>query len=225
MEEAGRGRQYIDLSHTIRDGLVTYKGFPAPVIRDYLSREASRSHYAPGTEFQVSHIKMVASTGTYIDCPYHRYERGKDLSNMKVESFADLEAILVRALHRSSPAIGMDFFAGREVRDRAVLVHTGWDRHWETDRYFEGHPHLTAEVAEYLRDGGARLVGIDSMNIDDTHGGARPVHSILLGSDIPIVEHLCNLDALPEEGFTFSAIPPAFEGVGSFPVRAFAKLR
>jgi len=213
---------FVDLSHTIEDGLVTYKGLPAPVICDYLSREQSRQVYAAGTEFQVGKIEMVANTGTYIDCPFHRYEHGKDLSEVGIDAFTNLDAIVIRADYRDHLALDASCFAGREVRNRAVLVHTGWDAHWNTEAYFEGHPFLTEDAAHYLKNCGASLVGIDSHNIDDTSGNQRPVHSCLLGADILIVEHLCNLHRLPDEGFRFSAVPPKFKGVGTFPVRAMA---
>jgi kynurenine formamidase len=215
---------FVDLSHTIEHGLVTYKGLPAPIICDYLSRKKSREIYAAGTEFQIGRIEMVTNTGTYIDCPFHRYEHGKDTSEVAIDALADLDAIVVRADYRHSRAVDASFFSGKELRNRAVLVHTGWDLHWNTESYFTDHPYLTEEAAQYLRSCGARLVGIDSLNIDDTRGNARPVHSCLLGADILIVEHLCNLGRLPDDGFTFSAIPPKFKGVGTFPVRAMATL-
>jgi kynurenine formamidase len=215
----------VDLSHTVTDGLVTYRGLPAPLICDFLSREESRKFYAPGTEFQIAKIEMIANTGTYLDCPSHRYADGKDLSQVGLEHLVDLEAIVVRADHRQTLAVGPEFFREREIRNRAVLVHTGWDRYWNTEGYFGIHPFLTEEAAVYLRDCGVRLVGIDSMNIDDTRGNARPVHSTLLAAEILIVEHLCNLERLPDDGFTFTAVPPKFCGVGTFPVRALAKLR
>jgi len=215
---------YVDLSHTIHDGLVTYKGLPAPIICDYLSRADSRERYEPGTEFQIGKIEMIANTGTYVDCPFHRYEDGKDLSEVGVERFADLMGIVIRADYRKGLAVTAEHFKNRELSHKAVLVHTGWDEHWETDRYFEGHPFLTEGAAVYLRDCGVTLVGIDSMNIDDTSGKARPVHSTLLRSEVLIVEHLCHLGQVPEGRFTFSAIPPKFKGVGTFPVRAFARL-
>jgi len=215
---------YVDLSHTIHDGLVTYRGLPAPVICDYLGREASRSHYAPGTEFQIGKIEMIANTGTYVDCPFHRYADGKDLSQVGLERFSDLPGIVVRADYRQGLAVTAERFKNHEIAHRAVLVHTGWDAHWETEAYFGAHPFLTEDAAAYLRESNVRLVGIDSMNIDDTRGGARPVHSILLGTEILIVEHLCNLQNVPDEGFRFSAVPPKFEGVGTFPVRAFARV-
>lgn len=216
--------RYIDLSHTVEHGLVTYKGLPAPVICDYLSREASRQTYAPGTEFQIAKIEMVANTGTYLDCPSHRYAQGKDLSEVQIEAFTDLPGVLIRADYRNSRAVGAAFFQGKALKGKAVLVHTGWDVHWNTESYFEGHPYLTRDAAEYLKSSGVRLVGVDSLNIDDTRDLSRPVHSILLGADILVVEHLCNLGALPEDGFSFSAIPPKFKGVGTFPVRALAKI-
>ncbi|MDJ0752781.1 MAG: cyclase family protein [Ardenticatenaceae bacterium] len=214
----------IDLSHTIEDGLVTYKGLPAPVICDFLSREASRELYAPGTEFQIGKIEMVANTGTYIDCPFHRYEDGKDLSEVTLEAFVDLEGIVIRAPYQEQLAIGRSFFEGKELRGRAVLVHTGWDEHWNTDAYFENNPFITEEAAQYLESCGVKLVGIDSLNIDDTRINSRPVHSTLLAREILIVEHLCRLNRLPDEGFLFTAAPPKFKGVGTFPVRAMAKL-
>ena len=223
--DAPRLSRFVDLSHTIEHGLVTYKGLPAPIVCDYLSREASREKYAPGTEFQIGRIEMVTNTGTYLDCPFHRYANGKDLSEIAIAAMTDLDAIVVRAPHASAQAIGPEAFRDKEIRGRAVLVHTGWDVHWNTPQYYEGGPFLTAEAARYLRDCGVKLVGIDAHNIDDTRGGERPVHSILLGAEILIVEHLCNLGALPDEGFVFSATPPKFKGAGTFPVRAMAKLQ
>jgi kynurenine formamidase len=216
---------YIDLSHVIYDGLVTYKGLPAPIICDYLSREASRERYAPGTEFQIGKIEMVTNTGTYVDCPFHRHEDGKDLSEVALESFVDIEGIVIRADHRKELAVTAEAFKGKELRGRAVLVHTGWDEHWATDKYYENHPFLTEDAAVYLKQSGVKLVGIDSHNIDDTHGNTRPVHSTLLRNEILIAEHLCNLVNVPDEGFTFSALPPKFKGAGTFPVRAYARVK
>jgi kynurenine formamidase len=215
----------IDLSHTIRAGLITYKGLPAPVICDYLSREASRKNYAGGTEFQIGRIDMVTNTGTYLDCPFHRYPDGKDLSETALERFVNLPAVVVRVDHRSRIDVRAEDFDGVDVFGKAVLVDTGWSRHWETELYFENHSFLTAPAAERLRDRGAVLVGIDSHNIDDTRTqNSRPVHTTLLREEILIVEHLRGLDRLPERGFTFSAVPPKFKGVGTFPVRAFAQV-
>lgn len=215
---------YIDLSHTVHDGLVTYKGLPAAIVCDYLSREESRGRYAPGTEFQIGKIEMVTNTGTYVDCPFHRYEDGRDLSEVELERFVDIEGIVIRADHRNGLAVTAEVFKGRNVHGRAVLIHTGWDVNWGTDAYFENHPFLTEDAAIYLRDNGAKLVGIDSHNIDDTRGNARPVHSTLLREEILIVEHMCNLGNVPDEGFTFTAVPPKFKGAGTFPVRAFARV-
>jgi kynurenine formamidase len=209
----------------IENGTVTHRGLPAPIICDYLSREASRTRYAPGTEFHIAKIEMIANTGTYIDCPFHRFADGRDFSQIGIAQLADIDAIVVRAEQRESPAVGVEFFRGLEIRNRAVLVHTGWDRHWNTQAYLGEHPFLTEEAAIHLSDCGVKLVGIDSMNIDDTRGNTRPVHTTLLGAGILIAEHLCNLSALPDEGFAFSAIPPKFKGVGTFPVRAMARLR
>ena len=214
-------KQLIDLSHTIEHGLITYKGLPAPIICDYLSREQSKAHYAPGTQFQIGKIEMVANTGTYLDSPFHRYEDGKDLSQLELTSLADLEGKVVRAKSRERE-IDMDVFDNLELRGKAILIDTGWSAHWRTDKYFEGHPFLTKDASQLLADQGAALVGIDSYNIDDTADLSRPAHSILLRAGIPIVEHMCNLDRLPAAGFKFFAVPVKVKGFGTFPVRAFA---
>lgn len=211
-----------ELSHTIEHGMITYRGLPAPIVCDFLSREASRAHYAEGTQFQIGHIAMCSNTGTYVDVPFHRYADGEDLADVGVARLADLPGVVVRVTGMSGRAIDREAFMASDVRGKAVLVHTGWAAHWRTDRYFEGHPHLTAAAAEYLVAQGARLVGIDSLNIDDTSGGERPVHTILLGAGIPIVEHLRGLEQLPESGFRFTAAPPKVRGMGTFTVRAFA---
>jgi len=203
--------------------LVTYKGLPAPLVCDYLSREDSRKFYEPGTEFQIGKIEMVANTGTYIDTPFHRYADGKDLSDLDLENLVDLEAVLIKAPFANSLEIGLGYFKGIDLKNKAVLVYTGWDRHWNTESYYENHPYLTAGSAEYLRNEGVKLVGIDSHNIDDTRGKTRPVHSTLLKSNILIVEHLTGLGKIPEGPFSFTALPPKFKGVGTFPVRAIAK--
>jgi arylformamidase len=211
----------IDLSHIIEHGMVTYPGLPGPIICDFLSREASRSRYAPGVEFQIGKIEMVANTGTYLDSPFHRYANGKDLSQLPIERLADLDAVVVQAPAGSGRAISSQAFRGVDLDGKAVLVRTGWDRHWRTPLYLSGHPFLTSDAAEYLLDHGVTLVGIDSLNIDDTDDGTRPVHSMLLGAEVPIVEHMCNLGALPERDFRFFAVPAKVAGFGTWPVRAF----
>ena len=213
---------FLDLSHVIEDGMTTYPGIPAPHVCDFLSREASRSRYAAGTTFQIGRIELVANTGTYLDSPFHRYEDGRDISQLTLAELADLPAIVLHI--EGTRSIDVPALVDLKVRDRAVLVHTGWAQHWRTERYGTGHPYLTAAAAAWLKDEGVRLVGIDSLNIDDTTSGERPVHTTLLGAGIPIVEHLRGLEQLPDAGFTFSAVPPAVRGMGSFPVRAFARV-
>ncbi len=213
----------VDLSHTLEHGLVTYKGLPGPIICDYLSREDSRKHYAPGTEFQIGKIEMVANTGTYLDSPFHRYADGKDLSQLELARLADLPAVKVTSKGRQ--AIDSSCFPREgKLADKAILIETGWSRYWNTPQYFEGHPFLTEDGAKFLVDAGVLLVGIDSHNIDDVQDLRRPVHSILLGNEIPIVEHMTNLAKLPQTEFRFFAVPVKVDGFGSFPVRAFAKL-
>lgn len=215
-------RELIDLSHTVEDGMLTYPGLPPPVIQDYLSRDASRQRYAEGTEFHIGRIEMVANTGTYLDSPFHRFGDGKDLADLGLISVADLPGLLVAAADPASRGITRDAFKNLDVNGKAVLVHTGWDRHWRTSRYFDAHPFLTSDAAQHLANAGASLVGIDSLNIDDTADGWRPAHTILLRAEIPVVEHLCRLDQLAGRAFSFFAVPVKVRGLGSFPVRAFA---
>ena len=215
-------RNRIDLSHTVEDGMITYRGLPAPVICDFLSREDSRSHYAPGTEFVIGRIDMCSNTGTYVDSPFHRYADGADLADLPLDRLADLDAIVVDVSGSADRAVDRAHFLPYDVRGKAVLVHTGWDRHWRTDTYFENHPFLTEAAARHLLDENAAMVGIDSLNIDDTADGQRPVHSTLLGAGVPICEHMTNLSALPAAGFRFSAVPVKVRGMGTFPVRAYA---
>ena len=223
--ERESGRRLIDLSHAVEDGMITYKGLPAPVISDFLSRERSRANYAEGTEFHIGRIEMVANTGTYLDTPSHRFADGDDLSGLALESVAELDAVLIDVSGRQGARrIARATSARPSLRGKAVLVHTGWDAYWRTDRYHEGHPFLTEDAAVLLRDSGARLVGIDSFNIDDTADKRRPVHTILLRAGIPIVEHLRGLGELPASGFRFSAVPVKVMGMGTFPVRAYASL-
>ena len=217
-----QGATCIDVSHTVEDGLITYKGLPAPIVCDYISREESRKHYTDGTEFHIGKIEMVANTGTYIDSPFHRYADGQDIAELPLSSLANVEGIVVRANHYAKREITKKAFDDIDVWGKAVLIHTGWAVHWKTEQYFEGHPFLTADAAQFLMKAGAKLVGIDSLNIDNTEDGSRPVHSILLGAGIPIVEHLCHLDYLPDTGFKFFCVPVKVKGIGTFPVRAYA---
>jgi kynurenine formamidase len=213
--------RYIDLSHVIEEGMITYPGLPSPVISDYLSRDASKAHYAEGTTFQIGKIEMVANTGTYIDAPFHRYSEGADLSGFELSAVANLDGQVLRA-DPQKRSIDQDLFKNHDLNGKAVLVQTGWDIHWRTEPYFANHPFLTRDAAEFLKSSGIALVGIDSLNIDDTTDGSRPAHSVLLDANIPIVEHMCNLETLPAGGFKFFAVPAAVKGMGSFPVRAFA---
>lgn len=213
----------IDLSHEIEHGMVTYRGLPAPAISDWLTRDASTARYAAGTTFQIGKIDLLANTGTYIDAPFHRYADGADVAGYALAAVANLPAVVVRATTRQGRALDLPRFANVDVRGKALLIHTGWDTHWRTDRYASGeHPFVTRAAAEQLARAGAALVGIDSLNIDDDQDGTRPAHTILLGAGIAIVEHMTNLGALPDQRVRFFAVPPRIKGMGSFPVRAFA---
>ena len=216
-------KKLIDLSHTVKEGLITYKGLPAPLICDFLSREESKKHYGEDTAFHIGKIEMVANTGTYIDAPFHRYEEGKDISELDLSSLAAIPAVKV-SIPETMTKIGPEFFQGLALENKAVLIQTNWSRYWNTEQYYEGHPHLTKEAAEFLKTQNVALVGIDSLNMDDTTDGKRPAHTILLGADILIVEHMRNLEQLPESGFDFYAVPVKVKGMGTFPVRAFASV-
>jgi len=214
-------RRFVDLSHTVEHGLVTYPGIPAPELSDHLSREASRTHYAPGTEFHIGRISMVANTGTYLDTPFHRFEGGSDLAGVPLDAVAGLRVAVVDA---AGPAIGADAVPGGDLTGAAVLFRTGWDRHFGSAAYGAGgHPHLTSDAVDALVDRRPALVGIDSVNIDDTASGERPAHTGLLGAGIYVLEHLTGLRALDEgSAWELFAVPVKVAGMGTFPVRAFA---
>ena len=217
--------QLVDLSHTISAGLVTCPGIPEPAIRPYLTREESRSHYAAGTEFEIDIITLASNTGTYLDTPYHRYADGADLADLELETLVDLQLELFRLTDSTERRIPATAFYDRDVTGAAVLLHTGWDRHFGTPEYAKGAPYLTAEAAAYLIQAGAVLVGIDSINIDDAETSReRPAHSQFLAAGIHVVEHLTNLAAVPPTGARFTAVPPKVRQFGTFPVRAFARL-
>jgi len=217
-----RPTRLIDLSHVITEGMVTYKGLPGPHICDFISREQSAANYDDGSTFQIGRIEMVANTGTYVDVPSHRFADGKDLSEVGVEAFANLPGLVVRQPFETGLAVDVSAFDGLDVRGKAVLIATGWDRHWGTDLYYHDHSFLTEIAAQRLVEDGVALVGIDSHNIDDTRVRARPVHTALLGAGIPICEHMTGLGSLPDGDFRFAAVPPKVKGMGTFPVRAYA---
>ncbi len=219
------GSRLVELSHEIVAGMITYPGLPGPEITPHLTREASREHYAPGVEFAIDRISMVGNTGTYLDSPFHRYPDGADLAGVPLDSVANLPTVVVRVTGATERGIGPEALAGFDVSGAAVLLHTGWDRHWGTDRYGGPAPYLSEGGARLLAGSGARLVGIDSVNIDDSHtSGERPAHSILLAAGIPVLEHLTGLAGVPVTGARLFAAPPRVRGFGTFPVRAYAVL-
>ena len=214
--------ELVDLSHVVEAGMVTYPGLPGPVITSHLSREESREHYVEGTEFDIGRIEMVGNTGTYLDVPFHRFADGYDLASLSLGRVADLPGVCIETTQQE---IDAEIITGTDVTGGAVLFRTGWDRHWRTETYGNpGHPYLTEAATAALVEAGALLVGIDSVNVDDTRGGARPAHTGLLAAGIPIVEHLTGLELLVGRRFRFYAVPVAVKGLGTFPVRAFAIL-
>lgn len=217
----------VDLSHTIRAGMVTYPGLPAPSISDHLTREASRDVYATGTEFAIGAITMVGNTGTYIDSPFHRYENGADLAGLDLNTLVDLPAVVVHRRDVAARSVDVTELPDDIEAGCAVLIDTGWDRHFGTEAYGVDAPFLSEAATELLVNRGVALVGIDSVNIDDASlesAGRRPIHTALLGNGIHVVEHLTNLAALPARGARFTAVPPRIEGFGTFPVRAYASI-
>ena len=213
---------HIDLSHIITNGMVTYPGLPAPEITDHLTREAAEEIYGPGITFQIGMVNLCTNTGTYIDVPFHRFADGHDLTELDLARVASVDAVVVEVMGEQRIELNADALG--DVRGKAVLIRTDHSRHFGTEQYLVDHPYLTAASAELLVELGAACVGIDSLNIDSTEGGQRPVHTTLLGAEIPIIEHLTNLTALPARGATFTAVPPKIEGAGTFTVRAFATL-
>jgi kynurenine formamidase len=221
---AAASNQFIELSHVIRAGMITYPGLPGPTITPYSTREASREHYAPGTPFAIDRLTLIGNTGTHLDAPYHRYADGIDLTALPLAQTVDLPAVVARVTGSTQRGIDVGALAALDVRGAAVLLHTGDDTRFGTPPYAEGHHFLTCAGAEWLIQHGAALVGIDAVNIDDTAGRERPAHTRLLAAGIPIVEHLTGLDQLPPTGIRFTAVPLRIEGMDTIPVRAFARM-
>ncbi|MBI4934514.1 MAG: cyclase family protein [Actinobacteria bacterium] len=217
--------RHIDLSHVVHDGMQTYPGLPAPTVFEHLGREAAEQFYGPGVTFQIGMITMCSNTGTYIDVPFHRFADGHDLVGLPLERVSHVPGVCIDC--RGVQVIGPEVLDGVSVEERAVLFFTGHGDSFGTPEYFVDHPHLAADTAALLVERGAAVVGIDSLNIDATDGSAgdgRPVHTTLLRAGVPIVEHLTGLAELPADGFTFTAVPPKVEGMGTFTVRAHAVL-
>jgi arylformamidase len=212
----------VDLSHVITDGMTTYPGLPVPVVDDHLTREAAETIYGPGITFQIGVVTMCTNTGTYLDVPFHRFADGHDLTELALERVAAVPAVCLDRRGQNTIDLTDEELIG--MAGYAVLIHTGHAEHWGTDAYFVDHPHLSEEAANALVRVGVACVGVDTLNIDSTEGGERPVHTVLLGSEIPIIEHLVNLEQLPSSGFTFTAVPPKIKGAGTFTVRAFASV-
>jgi kynurenine formamidase len=212
----------VDLSHPLTTGMPSYPGLLEPRFRTWLTHKESleRQTYALGTTFQIATYELGGNTGTYVDAPFHRYPGGADLAHLPLERLADLTGVVITGANEGP--IGPDAFAGMNLRGKAVLVRTDWSEKWERADYFRSGPFLTSEACHMLVTAAVALVGIDCANIDDMNDRERPAHTVLLGAGIPIVEHLCGLDAIPASRFRFFAVPPAIAGGTSFPVRAFA---
>ncbi len=214
--------QIIDLSHVLEAGMPSYPGLMEPQFRTWFTHEesAGRASYAPGTTFQIATYELGGNTGTYVDAPFHRHPQGHDLATLDLSKLVNVSGIVVSASHDG--AIGPDAFRQFDIKDKAVLVHTGWAKYWGSSDYFRSGPFLTDAACEFLVQAQVTLVGIDCANIDDMNNTTRPAHTRLLAADIPIVEHLRNLEQLPADNFRFFAVPPAIKGGTSFPIRAFA---
>lgn len=214
--------QLIDLSHDITAGMVTYPGLPTPQVADHISREAAEEIYGVGITFQIGLVTMCTNTGTYLDVPFHRFADGHDLTGLALERVAAVPAVCFD--HAGESSIGLADRDLSALAGHAVLIRTDHAAKWRTDAYFVDHPFITEAAADALVAANVACVGIDTLNIDSTEGGARPVHTALLRNEIPIIEHLTNLDQLPSQGFRFTAVPPKIEGCGTFTVRAYATL-
>jgi len=212
--------RFIEVSHRIEAGMKTYPGLPVPTVDVVVDYEASRERYAGKAEFLIASLHLCGNTGTYVDSPHHRYPGGVDLADLPLERLADLPVVVVDA-SRGGRAIEPELFGGSELAGRAVLLRTDFSRHWGTEAYFTGHPFLTRESAELLLRAKPAFVGIDSLNIDDIADLSRPAHTKLLGAGIPICEHMTGLAAVPKDGGRLHAVPIAWVGGATFPVRAY----
>jgi kynurenine formamidase len=215
---AGAVGRFVDVSHQVVEGMETYRPLPTPVVEVINDYDASVNEGK--SEFLIASLHLCGNTGTYVDSPRHRFRAGVDLAGLPLERLADLAVVVVDATG-AGRAIGAGDLAVGDVNGKTVLVRPDFSRHWGTERYFAENPHLTADACEALVDGGAAFVGIDSLNIDDIADKARPAHTILLGAGIPVCEHMTNLEAVESGRGRLHAVPIAWVGGATFPVRAY----
>lgn len=216
---------YIDLSHSIENGTVTYPGDPPALIELTLDRKLTSKLNGGGTTsgVEINTIKMVSTSGTYIDAPYHVFEDGKKIKDYPIEKLVNLPSIVVK-IPENRNYFDVQDISGINVKGKAVLFFSGHDKFFMTPEYGKNAPYLTIELANILVEKGAIFVGIDSPLIDNMEKQSElgiPVHYKLLGADIPICEDLANLELLPTDGFTITALP-AKVALESFPARVFA---
>jgi len=216
-------KKYVELNHVLEDQMRAYPGFPPPVIRALMDHEESRPYYDDKAEFFIGRVDMVCNIGTYLDSPFHRYPDGADLSQIPLEMVAGVSGIVLDAVMSSSRSIMIDC-SDLKLRERAVLVRTGWDKRWGTEDYWEPGPYLADDFIDLLIRAKPKLLGVDFWNVDNTMDPARPAHTRLLAANVLLVEHLCNLSVLPRTGFRFFAVPLRIVRGASFPVRAFAEI-
>ncbi len=212
--------EFIEVSHRVEAGMKTYPGLPEPSVEVVFDYDASHERYQGKAEFYIASLHLCGNTGTYVDAPIHRHRGAADLASLPLARLAGLETVVLDCTG-AERAIDAGALSGVELRYRAVLVRTDFSKHWGTPEYFGANPFLTADACEMLVRSGALFVGIDSLNIDDTADPSRPAHTLLLGAGIPICEHMTNLAAVPESGGRLHAVPIAWVGGASFPVRAY----
>ena len=212
----------VDLSHPIRPDMQTYPGLDPPQLRTVISRSVSARRLDGGVAFEIEALTLVGNTGTYLDAPFHYHADRADIAELPLQRLVNVPIVMIRAV--GLIAVHAELFGDpSRLWGAAVLVHTGWSRHWGTPRYLEfDNPYITADAVDQLIAANPAVVGIDSLNIDNPNDPRRPAHTGLLAADIPIIEHLTNLNAVPDQNARLIALPAPIKGMASFPVRAVA---
>ena len=221
MTSGWRVRRTVDLSHAVVDGMPVYPGDPAVRITPATTIGAHG--------YNVLHLHLGSQSGTHVDAPYHFLDDGARIDELPLELF--LGPALVVDVRGKEPREAITWadlapHAGHLGPDRRLVLHTGWDAYWGSERYV-AHPYLAGEAAERLVAAGVRTIGIDALSLDETVPGGEgaggfAAHAAVLGAGGVIVENLCNLAALTTATPVLSVLPLRLAGADGAPVRAVA---
>lgn len=205
----------IDLTHLISEEVLPYPGTEPALLAEANTLEKDG--------FRETSIRMYSHTGTHMDAPAHMLRSGEYLDSMDISRFCGRAYVMDCTRYGEGGLIGDD-----ELRNDArlegaeyLILSTGWEKHWNTPKYFGRFPVLTEKAAMYLSSLGIKGIGVDAMSLDTMDSTAFPVHHIIFERGMLVVENLCNLAGIRGKNVSFFALPLKFKDSDGAPVRAF----